>query len=262
MTASSYDGKRFAVPVSRRLSWDLLAFNHSVPLSAHDRMICVPLVANARSLSEVRIGWPTLFLKAFAIVAQQIPEFRRIWYRWPWAHLYQSPCSVAAMTMERIVDSERWLFWARIQQPDQMSLSELQSRIDAFREQPAQKAFASQWRLAHLPTPLRRLIWWCNLNLVTRARVRRLGTFFLSTLASRGAEIQLPPSIHTCCLTYGPVHSDGTCRVTIAYDHRVMDGAVVADGLKLLEETLQSTILNELKQLSANSKADRQGSGS
>ncbi len=142
-----------------------------------------------------------------------------------------------------------------------MSLPEIQLRIDAFRDQPVEQAFASQWKLAHLPTVLRRLIWWFNLNLATGARVRRLGSFFLSTLASRGAEIQLPPSVHTCCLTYGPLRSDGTCRVTLAYDHRVMDGAIVADGLRLLEETILTVILEELHQLSPTQVTERENRG-
>jgi hypothetical protein len=57
----------------------------------------------------------------------------------------------------------------------------------------------------------------------------------------------LPPSIHTGCLTYGPLDENGIARVTLAYDHRVMDGALVADILLRLEETLNGTLTIELQ---------------
>jgi len=65
-------------------------------------------------------------------------------------------------------------------------------------------------------------------------------------------EIQIPPSIQTGCLTYGPLSDLGHCRVTIAYDHRVMDGVVVADILKQLEVTLLQTVRLELLKLVAS----------
>ncbi len=206
-------------------------------------------VLTARKSAATRIGWPALFLKAFALVAARIPEFRQTWYRWPWAHLYQHPSSVAAMTMQRIVHDERWLFWVNVPNPHELTLTEIQTRLDWFQNSPVETAFSKQWRLAHLPTPLRRLLWWLNINVASKARAKRLGTFFLSTLASRGAEIQVPPSIHTCCLTYGPLDENSVCRVTLAYDHRVMDGALVAEGLQLLEQILNTVIVDELKSL-------------
>jgi hypothetical protein len=244
------NGKRFQIPACRRLSWDLLHFNKQVPLCGHDRRMDLRNVFEARRSAPVRIGWPTLFLKAFALVAVQIPEFRQTWYRWPWAHLYQHPTSTAAMTMERIVGDDRWLFWVNIPSPQELSLTDIQSRLDWSQSSPVETAFAKQWQLAHLPTILRRILWWFNINVASKARAKRLGTFFLSTLASRGAEIQIPPSIHTCCLTYGPLDPNANCRVTLAYDHRVMDGALVADGLKLLEKILTTVIVDELKSLS------------
>ena len=80
-------------------------------------------------------------------------------------------------------------------------------------------------------------------------RAKRLGTFFLSTLSGKGVEIQIPPAIQTGCLTYGPLNSQGRSRVTLAYDHRVMDGALVAGILKRLEEVLLETLRPELLQL-------------
>ena len=243
------NGRRFRVPASRRLSWDLLAFHGKVPLCAHDRRMDLSQAAAARRESAQRVSWPALFIKAFALVAEEIPELRQIWYRWPWAHLYQHPCSVATLTVHREVNDQPWLFWGRIPDPGNKSLVELQRLIDHFRDTDIPKVFRTQYQFAHLPTILRRTIWWWNLNVAAKSRAKRLGTFFVSTLSGRGAEIQLPPSIHTGCLTFGPLDATGVARVTLAYDHRVMDGALVADVLHRLEQTLNETLVAELRSI-------------
>lgn len=188
-------------------------------------------------------------LKAFGIVAEQIPEFRQTWYRWPIAHLYEHPHSVAAMAVQRTYQDERWLFWALIETPEKLSLVDLQTRLDEFQTGPIKPQYSDYVRLAKLPSLLRRLFWDWHFHISKAGRARRLGTFFLSTLSGRGAEIQLSPSLQTGCLTYGPLNEKGECRVTLAYDHRVMDGALVADALKCLEDTLHGAILQELQSL-------------
>lgn len=206
-------------------------------------------VADARTAADTRVSWPAIFLKACAAVARQTPELRQTWYRWPWAHLYQHPDSVGVLTVQREYNGQRWLFWGHVFQPDDQCLTDIQSSLDRFRDAPVEQVFGRQLQLARLPTPLRRLIWWWNLNIATRRRAKRLGTLFLSTLAGRGAEIQLPPAIHTGCLTFGPLDPEGVSRVTLAYDHRVMDGALAAEILTRIEQTLHNQLTDELRLL-------------
>ena len=59
----------------------------------------------------------------------------------------------------------------------------------------------------------------------------------------------------TTGFTYGPTDEHGNTRVTITYDHRLMDGHHVADILKGLETTLQTTILQELQDLAVTKSA-------
>ena len=247
------NGQRFAIPASRRLTWDLLYFHKDVPLCSHDRRMELTEVGAARESAVVRVSWPAVFLKAKSRVSVQYPELRQIWYRWPWAHLYQHPASVGILTVQRELDGEPWLFWGRISKPEEMSLTEIQAIIQKYQTESPARVFARDLRLASLPVLLRRLIWWWNLNVETAARAKRVGTFFLSTLAGRGVEIQMSPSVQTTCLTYGPLDRDGTSRVTISYDHRIMDGALVADILNRLEEVLKTEILQELRGLSVSS---------
>jgi len=212
--------------------------------------------SRGRNACVERVSWPVLFIKAYAIVAQKVPELRQTWYRWPWSHLYQHPFSVATLTVQRELNGEPWLFWGQIASPELKSLPKLQRAINEFRDGDVRKVFRKQLQLAKLPTILRRIVWWWNLNVATATRAKRLGTFFLSTLAGRGAEIQLPPSIHTGCLTFGPLDENGMARVTLAYDHRIMDGALVADILQRLEETLSGVLVEELRAMHETKRAD------
>lgn len=240
------DGQSFRVPRHRRLSWDLLHYHRSIPLCPHDRLMPLGPLADTRSRCRQRVSWPALFLKGWATVAAEIPEFRQCWYRWPLAHIYQHPTSVGVLTVSREYRNATWLFWKLLESPDQMSLVDIQAAINDASTQPPKQMFRNQVRLAGLPTWLRRLAWSWNINVAKGNRATRLGTFFLSTLAGRGAEIQLPPSIQTTCLTYGPLDANGICRVTLAYDHRLLDGVLAAEGLARLENVLLETLQTEL----------------
>ncbi len=248
-----HDGHRFHVPPSRRLTSDLLTFSRQVPLCGHDRVMDLSDLAAVRAAAVPRISWVSVFLRAFGLVARDMPELRQTWYRWPWAHLYQHPVSIASVTVHRRWRHADWLFWGQIHQPENSTLPDIQKQVELFRDGPPGRVFRRQIQLARLPVGLRRLIWWWNVHVATAGRARRLGTCFLSTLAGRGAEIQVPPSIHTGCLTFGPLDDRGRCRVTLAYDHRVMDGVCAATALARLEATLCRTIRDELNRLSTAS---------
>ena len=251
----SHTGQRLRVPACRRLPSDLLWFNRSVPLCGHDRIFRLNELGQVRSSSSCRISWSALFIRAFGLVAQRRPELRQTWYQWPISHLYQHPVNVASIAVHREWQGDPWLFWGLLHEPESLSLQAIQHQLDSFRDAPVTSAFANQIRLAQLPTVLRRLIWWWNVNVSTDRRAKRLGTFFVSTLAGRGAEIQIPPSVHTGCLTFGPLNENGECRVTLAYDHRVMDGVYVADVLEFLESVLTVQLLEEVRNLSATEQA-------
>jgi hypothetical protein len=91
------------------------------------------------------------------------------------------------------------------------------------------------------------------LNVSLSKRASRSGTFFLTTLAGKGVEIQDPPAFLTSNLTYGPLDQQYRSRVTMSYDHRLMDGSFVADCLLELERVLNGPIADELKSILATS---------
>jgi hypothetical protein len=246
--------RRLAIPRSRRLVIDLMRLHQQVPTTAHDRICDLSAVATARSNANVRISWPMLFIKAYGLVALKYPQLRQIFMSWPWSHLYQHPTSVATVVTFREVDGEPWLFWSRFLQPERQSLAGLQDQMDVYQNGPVEKVFRKQWILSAFPSLLRRLLWWWTLNVSGEKRARRTSTFVLTTVGSRGAEIQHPPGFLTGNLTYGPIDNNGRCRVTLAYDHRLLDGRTVADILSELEQTLNEVIATELNGLTSGKR--------
>lgn len=241
--------RRMRLPRSRALPCDVLHYHAKVPTCAHDRLCDLTEVIEVRGRAKERISWTLLFLKAFSLVAREYPVLRQIYQPWPWPHVYQHPHSVGMLAIQREHLGEPWLFWGRFNSPDTQPLSEMQKQLDRYLNAPVPEVFKRQWKLSAFPTPIRRLFWWWNLNASGSKRPRRTGTFFLTTLAGQGAEIQHPPAFLTSNLTYGPFDENGRCRVTIAYDHRLTDGLLIAECLEALEATINSRIAQELKQL-------------
>jgi hypothetical protein len=227
----------------------VLHYRQQVPTCAHDRDVDLSRLVELRSRLPQRISWALLFIKAFGLVAQTRPLLRQTYLRWPWPHVSQHPHSVAVMALHRDYRNEPWLFWARFGQPETQSLVALQQKLAEYQQEPVATTFRQQLQLSGLPTPLRRLFWWWTLNVSPAKRAKRTGTFFLSTLAGSGAVIQHPPAFLTANMTYSPLDENNRSRVTIAYDHRLMDGLYIAESLADLETTLNGPIAEELEEM-------------
>ena len=241
--------RRLALSRSRRLPMDVLHYNRRIPMCAHDRRFNLSRVAEIRSQLPSRISWSLLFIKAFALVAQKHRVLRQSYIEWPWPHVLEHPHSVAMLATEREHRVERWLFWSNFIRPENRCFPDLQHFLNYYQTEPVEKAFLQQWRLSGLPTFFRRCFWWWTLNFAGAKRAKRVGTFMLTTLAGKGVEIQDPPAFLTSNLTYGPLDESGHCRVTLSYDHRLMDGSTVADVLNDLEATLNGEIVQELQEM-------------
>ncbi len=254
-TQQAGNRRRFLVPRSRRLTCDVLHFHKQVPLCPHHHQSHLGPLDAIRKACPTRISWPVLFLKAYALMARETPVFRQTWMSFPWPSIYQHGSSTGMLAVQREYLGEPWLFWGRFKSPEDKPLTELQEHLDYYQQQPVEQIFKRYLQLSLIPNPFRRFLWWCNLQLSGTMRAKRVGTFFLSTLASRGVEIDCPPSFQTGILSYGPIDAQGQSRVTLAYDHRLMDGQLVANSLLRIEQILNGALADELKTLTSLSES-------
>jgi hypothetical protein len=223
-------------------------FSIGVPrVTVQRRMNLAPLVAARRALDE-RPPWTAIFVKGYALLAQETPEFRRAYVKLPWPHLYEYPESVAAIAHEREIAGERAVLQTRTKAPGRRSIAELAALIREAQSLPVMEVreFRRALNMARVPMPIRRLMMWLALNL-GRQRAIFFGTFHLSVYSALGAESFNPLTPLTTLLNYGPIDPEGQVNVRILYDHRVMDGATVARALDRFEEILNGPVAEEVR---------------
>jgi hypothetical protein len=233
-------GRNLPLSLPRRLIGDLMHCARQVPsVPVQRRMNIAPLVA-ARRLAQPRPSWCALFTKAYAIVAQRRAPLRRAYLSFPRPHLYEHPVSIASIALERRIDDEDAVLFAQVRGAAEHTPEQLDVFIRDCKEKPVEEIafFRRALAISRLPRPLRRCIWWLALNASGYKRARNLGTFGVSVYSGLGAEGLHPLSPLTTTLNYGVIAPDGNVDVRIVYDHRVLDGAVVARALEDLEQVL------------------------
>lgn len=243
----------------RLLVCDVVAAARRVPVFPVERLMNLAEVAAARSAAPVRVGWAALFVKAYAVVAREMPMLRS-WYLPNLCpglppRVATSTESVATVSINRSVDGSDTLFWAQLPAPDQQPLPNLQAAISRHATEPVDTVFRRQRELAALPRWLRKTVLWWNLHTASRKRAKRMGTFSLSTLAGQAAYNRFHPSPLTTSLAYGPLDESGRALVTLLADHRLLDGAPVARALERLEQVLQHEMVAELQSLARHDNA-------
>jgi hypothetical protein len=243
-------GRALKLSAARRLVNDLMRFSIGVPRVTVQRHMNLDSLLRARMVLHTKPSWTVLFLKGYALLAQETPELRRAYVKFPWPQLYEYPLSVASIAHEREYDGERVVLLSLIKDPEHRSIAELEALVQAARARPVLevKEFRRALSIARVPTPIRRLLMWLGLN-IGRQRANRFGTFQLSVYSGLGAESLNPLTPLTTLLNYGLIGEDGSVNVRIHYDHRVMDGANVARALERFEKILNGDIADEVKRL-------------
>ena len=241
-------GRTFALPRSRRLVGDLLAYWKTVPCVTQHRRLHIPRLASTRPQMTRRISWPVMFAKAHALVAAEMPELRRLYLGWPWARLYEHPTSACRMTVSREVDGNDAVFMSRTFDVEQTPLTEFDDEIRFLATTPIDDVplIQRQLKLASVPTLLRRLMWKAAANLSGPLRVNFLGTFMVTTVSKWDVVSLTPPVISNATLSFGRVDADGFVDAYLVYDHRAFDGALNAQALLRLEQMLDGPICDEL----------------
>lgn len=241
-------GRRIALSLPRRFVNDLLHFAQRIPSVPMERVMDLASLRDVQGEAVPRISWSTIFLKAYAIVCERRPELRRTYLSFPWGHLYEHPCNVAGMAVEKEYRRTDELFFLQISRPERLPLTTLDELIRAHKE--ADIAEVDTFRRAlwfsRLPQFIRRALWWLGLEVSGTCKAYHFGTFGVSAAASLGAAGLHILSPLATTLNYSRFGEDGRIEVRITYDHRVFDGGTIARALVELEQVLLREIRLEL----------------
>lgn len=231
---------------ARSLVVDLLHFGADADIVF--REMNLSRLAAARGRCAARVSWVTLFMRAYALLSIKRRVLRQTWMPLPLPHLYEYPQTACMVAVRREHRGEDRLFFGLFRSPEERGLEPLQKRLDAFKHGEIETTHEYRWqlRLAMWPGVLRRMVWRVALYVSGRVRVRHLGTFAITTVGGQGATIVHAPTVQTTLLSMGPMNEAGVMRVTVCYDHRVVDAGTLADVLAELERTLNGEMVEEL----------------
>jgi hypothetical protein len=243
----------FRIPLSlpRRLICDYLHFAKKVPSIPVQRRMHLSSVVAARAAASARPSWAAIFIKAYAFVTDAWPQLRRTYISFPWPHLYQHPINMTSVAIERSVGDEDAVLFIHLRQPECLSLLEIDARLRHAKEAPLESigSFRRLLLISRLPRPIRRLAWWIGMNISGRKRAHFMGTAGVTTYSGLGAASLHPLSLLTSTLNYSVIEPDGSVDVRIIYDHRTLDGSLIARALGDLERILTHEIVAELRYL-------------
>jgi hypothetical protein len=237
-------GRPVPLSVSQRLAVDLLHFEARVPTVVAVRRMNLAAINAARARCASHPRWLAIFTKAFGMLAQEVPELRRVYLPFPWPHLYEYPTSVAMIFIGNAEGGD--LLTYTIRDPASLPVIEIDKRISRCVELPRSEIgeFRRLMLLARLPAAMRRALMWLGYN-IGRRRANYFGTFAVTTPASCYVAPRL--SAWTTRLNYAGLASDGTTEVSCALDHRVVDGPTGAQLLPRLEALLNGAVAEELR---------------
>jgi hypothetical protein len=244
-------GRYISLSPPRRFISDLSWLANRVPIGVLKRTISITSVASARKAAianmAASIPWTVIFAKAYALVAERNPELRQTYSILPWPHLYETQHSVASIMIERDWDGHQAIMPAKIKNPAGKSLAQISDELLVALKAPIvqHKPFHTLVRTTRLPLLLRRMLWWIAFNSGPQ-RHKFFGTFGISVLGHAGASVCFPVSPVTTFLSYGPFQADGSVEIIMSFDHRAMDGAVIAKAMGEIETVLKGAITEEL----------------
>lgn len=245
-------GRHLSLSPQRRWIGDLLAAARATPSAAGELAMRVGPAAAARRAIADPPGWTAIILKAYALVAARRPELRRVYLTFPVHRLYEHPCSVATVVVEREWNGERGLFFGQIPAPENLPLARIESMIHALRTGPVEEIrdFRRLIRISRMPMLLRRALWWYARRVKGRLHARYFGTFSINALLrSRRWNLTQSATPVTMALNHAALEPPAQLRLSGVFDHRVFDGMPMSRAIAEVEATINNEIAAELRQM-------------
>lgn len=245
----SQKGIKIPIHWTRTLISDIVHHAKKVPLCTIEKDINIKAVLNAKVISEKRIGWTSVFIKAMGLASIEFNELRQFWIPLPYAHLYQHPVTIASVAINRIIDNKEAVVFGMVQKPEEKPLTEITESLHYFKDSPIDSVplLNRMRRTSKFPWPIRALIWNYGLYLSGYCKAKNFGTFSVSSVSQLNANTLHLLTPLTSALNYGPISNNGDCTIRLTFDHRVMDGLTVAKILSFIEQSINLSIREEFE---------------
>ncbi|WP_405494983.1 2-oxo acid dehydrogenase subunit E2 [Nocardia sp. NBC_00511] len=210
-------------------------------------------MTQARTDSAAELGYVAMVVAAVAGVVAKHPAGRTVLRTGPRGPRFTEMADVQAkVLLDRTWDGVRCVLPCTIEAAQRLSADQIQQTIDRYRQAPLDGAgpLADLVRLQHLPLPLVRLAYRiAAMRPAWRARVQ--GTVAVTSVGQEAVTLIHP--LISGALGFGIGHIEATPLVksgavvvapafmlTLAFDHRVIDGAPAAELLAEVKERLEN----------------------
>ncbi|WP_160036894.1 2-oxo acid dehydrogenase subunit E2 [Paenibacillus sp. An7] len=264
MKSSSGKVEIFPLPKVRRHTYHFLQYAEqfrSVYIDTEIDMTAVLRRKNECQLESRRIGYTSYLIHAIARVLRRYPE-ANVSVNGGWfPKMAQYSDITAKFTIDKIRDGRRIVLSGMIPDADQRSLSEMQMVIDYYKDRQLEDIpeLTSIRKLQSLPILLGRIIYRLVMGSLGK-RNELTGAFVVTSLGHRPIQSFFPIISNTLCFGVGtieekPVVFAGEVRIrpimklSLAFDHRAIDGALAADILAEVKQALESDSETFVKQV-------------
>ena len=129
-------GRRIRLSVARRMVADYMWASSGIAQVGVTRPVELGDVIAARRGMQNPPSWTAIFAKAFAMVAAEVPELRRVYMKWPWPHLYEYAESTVSIMQERRIMGDTGLLPMRFRRPDTLPIGAFSDMIRGAAETP------------------------------------------------------------------------------------------------------------------------------
>lgn len=240
------------IPRERRHTLRFLEEIRAVSPVFLDTDIDMSRVRTHRAVADVRYSTLTYVLHSSARVLARHPEANAAIRGRAGARVARYDTVNAKITLDKRMNGHRVVLSTVLRDLHRAELDDIQRRIEHFRDGDPEvmPEFARTRLLQRLPRPLGRLAFRLGVRPLRR-RPETMGTFAVTSLAHRpvdgffsvgGATVTLGigRTVDRPVVTGGRVVVAPVMRLSLTFDHRVIDGAEAADVLAEIRDELES----------------------
>jgi hypothetical protein len=236
-----------SVPPHRRWIADILHSGGTAHIVGADVAVNVAHIEAVRRSRPRPVSWVSISMRAAALAAAKWPELRTAYLPFPWPRLYVHPVSSVTVLVERNWNGTRAVFFDTAKGAEGASVGQIDQWLRWLRHERVERvgAFRRAIRIAKLPLLVRRLLW-ATVQWSGRMRAKYIGNIAISSVApARFSVVQIASPV-SFTVFLGPVSPDGTMKIQLFADHRLVDGLAASRILEDIGRIVNTVIVAEL----------------